>query len=154
MPAEPALLDTDTLSEVSRADPVVTARAGAYLLEFGRLTISSVTVFERLRGYRQALRAGKPFHTQLQAFETLVQNCVVLPFDEDAADVAATIWSACSRSQRPNLGDILIASIAIARQMPLVTRNRRDFGGLAKAANVHLRLVDWTSTSRQRSRST
>jgi len=152
MPAEPALLDTDTLSEVSRANPIVTARARAYLLEFGRLTISSVTVFERLRGYRQALRAGKPFHSQLQAFETLVQNCVVLPFDEDAADVAATIWSACSRSQRQSLGDILIASIAVARQVPLVTRNRRDFEGFTKAASLHLRLVDWTSPSKQRSR--
>ena len=154
MPSEPALLDTDTLSEVSRANPVVTARARAYLLEFGRLTISSVTVFERLRGYRQALRAGKPFQTQLQAFETLVQNCVVLPFDEDAADVAATIWSACSRSQRQSLGDILIASVAIARQVPLVTRNRRDFEGFTRAANVHLRLVDWTSPSKQRNRPT
>jgi predicted nucleic acid-binding protein len=150
--AEPALLDTDTLSEVSRANPVVTARARAYLLEFGRLTISSVTVFERLRGYRQALRAGKPFHSQLQAFEAFVQNCVVLPFDEEAADVAATIWSACSRSQRQSLGDILIASVAIARQVPLVTRNRRDFEGFTKAANLHLRLVDWTSPSKQRSR--
>jgi predicted nucleic acid-binding protein len=109
-----------------------------------------VTVFERLRGYRQALRAGKPFLALLQAFETLVQNCVVLPFDEEAADVAATIWCACSRNQRQSLGDILIASIAIARQVPLVTRNRRDFEGFTKAANVHLRLVDWTSTSRQR----
>jgi predicted nucleic acid-binding protein len=152
MPAEPALLDTDTLSEVSRANPIVTARARAYLLEFGRLTISSVTVFERLRGYRQALRAGKPFHAQLQAFETLVQNCVVLPFDEDAADVAATIWSACSRMQRQSLGDILIASIAIARQVPLVTRNKRDFEGFTKAADLSLRLVDWTTLSKQRNR--
>ena len=152
MPAEPALLDTDTLSEVSRANSVVTARARSYLLEFGRLTISSVTVFERLRGYRQAIRVGKPFHAQLQAFETFVQSCVVLPFDEDAADVAATIWSGCSRTQRQSLGDILIASIAIARQVPLVTRNKRNFEGLAKAANLHLRLVDWTSPSKQRNR--
>src|SRR5512145_884013 len=154
MPAEPVLLDTGTLSEVSRANPVFTARARAYLLEFGRLTISSVTVFERLRGYRQALREGKPFHSQLKAFETLVQNSVILPFDEDAADVASTIGSACSRSQRQSLGDILIASIAIARQVPLVTRNKRDIEGFTKAANLQLRLVDWTSSSRQRSRTT
>jgi predicted nucleic acid-binding protein len=149
MTSEPVLLDTDTLSELSRANPVVTARARAYLLEFGRLTVSSVTIFERLRGYRQALRAGKPFQAQMQAFETLVQNCVVLPFDEDSADLAATMWAACSRSQRQSLGDILIAAIAIARQIPLVTRNRRDFEGLTKAADMHLRLVDWTVQSRR-----
>lgn len=149
MTSEPVLLDTDTLSELSRANPVVTARARAYLLEFGRLTVSSVTIFERLRGYRQALRAGKPFQAQMQAFETLVQTCVVLPFDEDSADLAATMWAACSRSQRQSLGDILIASIAIARQIPLVTRNKRDFEGLTKAADMHLRLVDWTVQSRR-----
>lgn len=148
----PVLLDTDTLSELSRANADVAVHARAYLLEFGRLTISSITVFERLRGYRQALRAGKPFHTQLQAFEALVQNCIVLPFDEDGADVAATIWSACSRSQRQNLGDILIAAVAVARQIPLVTRNRRDFESLSKASNVGLHLLDWTGSTKTRAK--
>jgi predicted nucleic acid-binding protein len=147
VPVEPVLLDTDTLSELSRANPIVTAQAKAYLFEFGRLTICAVTVFERLRGYRQALRAGKPYERQLQAFEALVQNCIVLPFDEDAADVAAAIWSACTRAQRQNLGDILIAAIAVARQIPLVTRNRRHFEGLGRTSGVSLRLVDWTTRS-------
>lgn len=149
---EPVLLDTDTLSELSRVHPAVTVRARAYLHEFGRLTITAVTVFERLRGYRQALRAGKPLQRQLQAFETLVQSCIVLPFDEDAADIAPTIWSSCSRRLRQNLGDILIASIAVARQIPLVTRNKRDFEGLAKASGVELRLVDWTTSIKQAGR--
>ena len=152
MPLEPVLLDTDTLSELSRANPEVTSNARAYLLEFGRLTISSITVFERLRGYRQALRAGKPFHKQMQAFEALVQNCVVLPFDDEAAGVAATIWAACSRSQRQNLGDILIASVALTRQLPLVTRNLRDFQTLGAAASLELRLHDWTIAARTRTK--
>ncbi len=63
--AEPVLLDTDTLSELSRGNATVSAQAQAYLRAFGRFTISSVTVFERLRGYRQAIQAGKPFHKQL-----------------------------------------------------------------------------------------
>ena len=147
--AEPVLLDTDTLSELSRGNATVRARAQAYLAAFGRLTISSVTVFERLRGYRQALLGGKPFHVQLQAFEALVRSCVVLPFDEDAADVSARIWSACTRAQRQQLGDILIAGIAVARQIPLVTRNRRDFEALSKAAAVNLRLADWTTGAKR-----
>ena len=123
MLAEPVLLDTDTLSELSRGNPAVTARARAYLSEFGRLTISTVTVFERLRGYRQAILAGKPFQRQMHAFEALSAQSVVLPFDNDAADVAATIWAAISRTQRQHLGDILIAAVAISRQIPLATRN-------------------------------
>jgi predicted nucleic acid-binding protein len=147
--SEPVLLDTDTLSELSRGNATVAALAQAYLRAFGRLTISSVTVFERLRGYRQAIQAGKPFHRQLHAFEALVQNSVVLPFDENAAAVSAEIWAACSRAQRQKLGDILIAGIAVARQIPLATRNQRDFEMLSKNAEVSLRLVDWTARAKR-----
>lgn len=145
MHSGPSLLDTDTLSEISRGHPAAVSRSRSYLLEFGRFTISAVTVFERLRGYQAALRDGKPYHRQLQAFEALVSTCLVVPFDEDAAAVAATIWAAATRTQRKNLGDILIAASAIARQLPLVTRNKRDFEGLAKSAGLNLRLVDWTA---------
>lgn len=141
----PSLLDTDTLSEISRGHPVVVARTRSYLREYGRLTVSSVTVFERLRGYRAALRDGKPYHRQMRAFEALVSTCLVVPFDEDAAAIAAAIWAAATRTQRRSLGDILIAASAIARQLPLVTRNKRDFEGLAKTAGLSLRLVDWTA---------
>ena len=148
MALEPVVLDTDTLSELSRGDTIVKARAAAYLAEFGRLTITAVTVFERLRGYRAAIRAGKPFERQHQAFEVLVAHCVVLPFDQDAAAVAADIWSTSTRSQRQKLGDILIAAVAVSRQIPLATRNRRDFQQFTKTSGVHLRLVDWTGTPR------
>ena len=149
---EPVLLDTDTLSELSRGNATVAAHAQTYLRAFGRFTISSVTVFERLRGYRQAIRAGQPFHRQLHAFEALVQNSVVLPFDENAAAVSSTIWAACSRVQRQKLGDILIAGIAVARQIPLATRNQRDFEVLTKNAEVSLYLVDWTARAKRVSR--
>jgi predicted nucleic acid-binding protein len=144
MTGGPVALDTDTLSELSRGNRVVTQRALTYLADFGRLTITSVTVFERLRGYRRAICDGKPFERQMHAFEALVANCIVLPFDRDAASVAAEIWSAVTRSQRQQLGDILIAAIAATRQVPLVTRNRRDFQRLADASGVPLRLVDWS----------
>jgi predicted nucleic acid-binding protein len=140
---EPVVLDTDTLSELSRGNPFVRERARAYLAAFGRLTVTSVTVFERLRGYLAAIRDGKPFERQLHAFEALVANCIVLPFDQEAAGVAAEIWSIATRSQRRQLGDILIAAVAVSRQLPLVTRNKRDFERLVNASGLDLRLVDW-----------
>ncbi|HYX23713.1 MAG TPA: PIN domain-containing protein [Thermoanaerobaculia bacterium] len=143
MDPEPVVLDTDTLSELSRGNRLVKERALAYLTDFGRLTITAVTVFERLRGYRVAIRDGKPFERQLQAFETLVANCIVLPFDQEAASIAANIWSGATRSQRQQLGDILIAAVAVSRQLPLVTRNKRDFEQLSRASGVDLRLVNW-----------
>lgn len=148
---EPVVLDTDTLSELSRGHSHASEKALEYLSEFGRLTITAVTVFERLRGHHEAIRAGKPFERQMQAFEALVANCLVLPFDQEAARIAADIWSALARRHRQHLGDILIASIAISRQLPLVTRNKRDFDRLSKASGIDLRLSDWCG-SRPRSR--
>lgn len=146
---EPAVLDTDTLSELSRGNPHVSERALAYLADFGRLTITAVTVFERLRGYRLAIRDGKPMERQMLAFEGLVASCVVLPFDEDAARVAADFWAAAAHRHRQHLGDILIASVAVSRQLPLVTRNKRDFERLSKASGLELRLLDWSGVRRQ-----
>jgi predicted nucleic acid-binding protein len=145
---EPAVLDTDTLSELSRGNPHVRGQALVYLNDFGRLTITAVTVFERLRGYRVAIRDGKPFERQMEAFEALVANCIVLPFDQEAARVAADIWSAVARRHRQQLGDILIASVAISRQLPLVTRNKQDFERLSKASGLDLRLLDWSGARR------
>jgi hypothetical protein len=59
------------------------------VVEFGRPTITAVTVFERLRGYNDAIGSGKPYQLQLRAFRALVAGCVLLPFDEDAASCAA-----------------------------------------------------------------
>jgi predicted nucleic acid-binding protein len=146
---EPAVLDTDTLSELSRGNPHVGARALEYLADFGRLTITAVTVFERLRGYRVAIRDRKPLERQMLAFEAFVANCVVLPFDDEAARVAADIWAAVARRHRQQLGDILIASVAMSRQLPLVTRNKRDFERLSKASGIDLRLLDWSGARRQ-----
>jgi predicted nucleic acid-binding protein len=146
----PAVLDTDTLSELSRGNRHVSERALVYMGDFGRLTITVVTVFERLRGYRVAIRDGKPFERQMQAFEALVANCLVLPFDQEAARVAADIWSAVARHQRQQLGDLLIASIAASRQLPLVTRNKRDFERLSKASGIDLQLLDWSGARSRR----
>ncbi|MBI4304755.1 MAG: PIN domain-containing protein [Chloroflexi bacterium] len=143
----PVVLDTDTLFELSRGNTLVKARAVSYLAEFGRLTVTAITVFERLRGSRAAIRAGKPFERQLQAFEALIANSVVLPFDQDAAAVAADIWSASRGRQRRQLGDILIAAVAVSRQIPLATRNRRDFQRLTDVSGVNLHLVDWTAVT-------
>jgi predicted nucleic acid-binding protein len=149
MEDQPVVLDTDTLSELSRGNLLVRERARAYLSDFGRLTISAVTVYERLSGYSSAIRDGKPFERQLHAFEVLVANCIVLPFDQEAASVAADIWASATRAQRQQLGDILIAAVAVSRHLPLVTRNKRDFEGLAKASGVSLRLVDWSRGPRK-----
>lgn len=138
------LLDSDTLSELSRGNARVTDHAKQYLDAHGCLTISAVTVFERLRGYRAAIAAGRPFEEYERAFRRLIATCRVVPLDADAADHAANVWAQLGARKRKALGDILIAGTASAHDLVLATRNRRDFGAMAKLSGIRLRLTDWT----------
>lgn len=119
-------------------------RAEAYLHEHGRLIISAVSVFERLRGYRAALRAGKAFGEQMRQFQAFVATCRVFAVDESVAADAAVIWAALGARARKAIGDILIAATASAHTIPLVTRDRRDFEPLRRIDGVRLTLIDWS----------
>jgi predicted nucleic acid-binding protein len=141
---ELAIVDSDTLSELARGHHSVTKRAEAYLEEHGRLTISAITLFERLRGYRAAISAGRPFHVQMRDFEAFVRTCVVLAVDEQVADVAATLWSKVGKKKRRAIGDLLIAATANVHGCSLITRNQRDFRAIAAAGGIELMLVDWS----------
>jgi predicted nucleic acid-binding protein len=138
------ILDSDTLSELSRGNARVRARAAEYLDRHGALTITAISVFERLRGYREAIRQGKPFEEHLRKFQALVATCRVLPVDEVVADHAATIWTGLPRRSRRALGDILIAATASAFALSLATRNSRHFLPMARIAGARLTLVDWS----------
>lgn len=144
MSDRPVLLDSDTLSELSRGRAAVVDRTRTYLERHGRLTVSAVTVFERLRGYRAAIARGSQLEPQLRQFEALAKACIVLPVDDQVADVAATIWAHVGARLGRSLGDILIAATASVYGLPLVTRNRRDFGRMATLDGVNLTLRDWT----------
>ena len=144
MTSDPVLLDSDTLSELSRGHRLVTARATTYLERHGRLTFSAITLFERLRGYRRAIGTGRPLHDHLHRFEFLARASIVLPIDAAVADQAATIWAHATPRARRAIGDILIAATASAHRLPLITRNRRDFSPMAAVAGIELTLLDWT----------
>ncbi len=52
-----------------------------------------MTVFECLRGYRAAIRAGKPFEEREQSFRPLVAVTRVLRVDVDVAERVAALWA-------------------------------------------------------------
>ena len=144
MTSGPVLLDSDTLSELSRGHAKVTARTRAYLEEHGRLTISAVSIFERLRGYRAAILLGKPFDAHLRQFEMFAATCLVLPVDSLVASRAATIWAGLGARKQKAIGDILVAATASAAGLTLVTRNRRDFEPMVILDGIDVTLLDWT----------
>ena len=146
MSVPPTLLDSDTLSELARGHPRVAQAARGYLLHHGRLTVSAVTVFERLRGYRSAIGRGKPFELHLRRFVAFSATCVVLAVDARVADHASVIWAGVGARARGALLDLLIVATASANSLQIATRNLRDFEVLARAAPATVALVDWAKS--------
>jgi len=119
-----ALLDTDTYSEIVKAvDLNVTRNAIAYRQTQGILTISAVTVMEVIRGYQRNQSQRK-----LNSFLSAIAVEEVLDFDGPAAELAGRIAGDLERAGTPiGLSDPMIAAIALAHGLELVTGNTSHF---------------------------
>jgi len=123
------LADTDVLIDALRGRDPSRARIEEGLRQDG-LATTTITAFELGSGARNDRQAG--------AIADLLAPMRVIPFDLDAAQVAADIRQRLERSGEPiGMADYLIAGIAISRSLPLLTRNRKHFDRVPG-----LRLVD------------
>lgn len=120
----PALLDTDTLSEVMRGrDPAVRRRALEYLRTHGWFTFSLITRYEILRGL-----ISKGALAQLRAFEQRCRASEVLPLTDPIIIRAAEIYADLkSRGELISDADILIAATASVHSLVLITNNVEHF---------------------------
>lgn len=108
----PALLDTDTLSEVMKGrDPQVQQHARQYLASYGCFTFSIITRYEILRGLRAqgAIR-------QIAAFEERCHKSNVLALTDEVIVQAANIYADLhQQGQLISDADILIAATAFVQ---------------------------------------
>jgi predicted nucleic acid-binding protein len=100
--------------------------------------VSAVTVAELNAGIH---KAPGPVELAIRAERLLwlSETFDVLPLTESATRIYGTLYAmvlAASRNPRPRQMDLLIASTAAVLQIPLVTRNARDFVGLEDAVEV------------------
>ncbi len=119
----PSLLDTDILSELFKGHNLVKAKASEYIREHSRLTISHITKYEILKGLK-AKRAQK----QIDSFEGFCEANIVLPITDNVIVKAADIYAALKgQGAIISDADILVAAIAIANDLVLVTNNTAHF---------------------------
>jgi len=124
------LLDTDTLTHLHAGHPQVIARLHAVADPIVGTTI--ITKSELLRGRidfllkaamgAEVLRAQQRFTRT----EELLAQILIVPFDETAAKQFDRL-RANKAYRKIGRADLLIASIVLANQATLVTRNRRHF---------------------------
>lgn len=124
------LLDTNVVSELMRAQPSPVVLDWFARQQNAHFFISAITRAEILLGIA-LLPAGKRRDTLAAAAEQMfaedfAQRC--LPFDAACADEYAWIVAWRTRHGRAiSTEDAQIAAIALARDVPLVTRNGKDF---------------------------
>lgn len=130
----PYLLDTNTCIQHLRGRSTAITRKLA-TLQAAEIQLCSVVRAELIYG---ALRSADPAHNR-RLVEHFCGRFVSLPFDDRAADTYATIradLAATGRLIGPN--DLLIAAIALANTVVLVTHNTSEFGRVAG-----LMVEDW-----------
>ena len=138
--ADRSLLDTDILSEVLKArDSNVVTWVTTYKQQFERLTSSSITVMEVVKGIH---KGGQP--ASLQRFLTALHSSEILVFDAAAAEIAGRIYGDLERAGQP-IGrvDVMIAAIALTHNLTLVTGNLRHYERIREAGYAELALGNW-----------
>jgi len=132
---KPALIDTNILSFFFRNHSLVVECFQTYLKEHDKINISIITYYEIVSGLKH-----RDAQKQLTSFQEFVSYNTVLPLTTSSAIISADIYANLRNKGTPiDDIDILIAGIAIANDLIIVTNNIRDFGKIE-----NLEIQDWS----------
>ncbi len=113
--------------------------------------LTSMTVYEALYGFENKSLKPGGFDENLTQDRVqtnqLIKSCVVLPFDQSAAEIAAYIIPRLPKNiTKDTLRDALIVATALAHRHGVATRNKKDFELIGQHTPDHLtlRLAFWT----------
>ncbi|MGB8509056.1 MAG: PIN domain-containing protein [Pyrinomonadaceae bacterium] len=145
------VLDSNILTAWRYQKSGILEAIGAYQSRLKLLpALSAMTVYEVLYGFENVLlkAQGDAERTRLDRAKTdgLINSCMVLPFNQDAAKIAAYLVPRLPKSiPKDTLLDALIAATALAHGHGVATRNREDFEliGRHTPGDLILRLAIW-----------
>lgn len=123
-----SLIDTDILSQFLRGNTTVFQHFDNYITQYGSINISIITYYEILNGllYKDAKK-------QLNRFIEFVELNNLIPLTLSTVKISAEIHAKLRKSGN-EIGhtDTLIAGIAIANKMQLITNNTAHFNRIKK----------------------
>ncbi|MFK0733910.1 MAG: type II toxin-antitoxin system VapC family toxin [Gloeotrichia echinulata GP01] len=134
------ILDTDTLTLFQNQQPLIQQRINQ--VNYEDIAVTVITVEEQMRGWLDAIRQSSEVARLKWGYLGLRQgveffNTIrILDFDAKSINCYTEL-----KQQKIRIGtqDLRIASIAIANNAILVTRNQRDFSRVPG-----LQFEDWT----------
>lgn len=128
------VLDTDVLSELMEAEPSAAVQAWIDGQDPGNVWTTAVTVYEVFLGI-ELMKPGRKRKALEDAMLQLMMRPFkdrVLPFGDAAAGATAALTVRRKRAGRPiAVADAQIAGIVETSSATLVTRDVRDFWGMA-----------------------
>jgi tRNA(fMet)-specific endonuclease VapC len=138
---EMLVLDTDHLVELDRGSSQGAALQQKLEDAGDAVATTIISAEEQFRGWLAQLHRQRDPHEQIATYQRLQRRIAffaawhVLPWDTDAADILQGL-----RRQRVRIGttDLKIASIVLAHDATLLSRNLRDFQQVP-----NLRVEDW-----------
>ena len=132
---KPCLLDTDILSLFFRNHPQVVDACNLYCQEYRQLSFSLITYYEILSGLKH-----RDAQKQLDKFLRFSQLNQIILLSEESVTISAQLYADLRKKGTPvDDIDLLIAGVALANDLVLVTHNQRHFGKIER-----LELEDWT----------
>jgi hypothetical protein len=127
-PHERALLDTSV---------VIDYPASAVAAHASTAAVSTITLAELSYGLHTAdpvLNAARE-----QRYHWISTTFDPIPFDTRAARIYGALCAtvrAAGRDPKPRRFDLLIAAVAVALDVPLITRNEADFSGIHQSLTL------------------
>ena len=124
------VLDTNHYSELERKTAACRRLVARLDADHREKALTIATVEEQIRGWLAEINRQHDCHRQIVPYTKLhrqvesLSNWIILPWDHESADLLLDF-----RAQRIRIGtmDLKIASIAIAHDATLLTRNTADF---------------------------
>lgn len=132
---KPALIDTDILSLFFRNNPNVVSSFAKYLKHHETINFSIITYYEILSGLKH-----RDASKQLNAFLDFANRNTIIPLTEQSASISSDLYAISRKKGKPiDDIDLLIAGIALANGLALITHNTDHFQDIEG-----LEIFDWS----------
>lgn len=138
MNEESCLIDTDILSYILKKKEPTYQKAFDYLNIHKKFTISCITYYECIRGYK-AINASK----RLEVFEEFLTITEIVYLDDRIINKASEIYGLLkNKGELIGEFDILIGATSLVHNFILVTNNERHYHPLQRYFS--LKSVNWS----------
>jgi predicted nucleic acid-binding protein len=152
LPETLLVLDNDSLTHWRNKQPYIENEISSYIARHKQPpSLVAITIFEALYGIESSIVKTSISDEDAKMYSDrmgkLTEACVILPFDQNAAAIAAYVFARLSKADRnKHWRDVFVVATALAFGHGIATQNRRDFeliAGRLPANYPLLRLASW-----------